>query len=113
MVVVVATLALGSRSKQRGNKVAGEEEAWESRQEEAQESKQEEAWASNKRKPGSQGKRSQGCGPKRSPRMLESVREYEGMNLHTLKAISTLEDGVPEDSRNFREQFQGSKLNEL
>jgi hypothetical protein len=32
MIVNVATLALGSRSRQRGYKVVGQEEAWESRQ---------------------------------------------------------------------------------
>jgi hypothetical protein len=76
MVVVVATPALGSRSKQRGNKVAGEEEAWESRQEEA--------WASNKRKPGSQGKRkprSQGKEVARvwAKKKPENVRKCEGV----------------------------------
>jgi hypothetical protein len=33
--------------------------------------------------------------------VLESVREYEGMNPHTPKAIPTLGDGVLVDSRNF------------
>ncbi len=47
------------------------------------------------------------------PGVLESVREYEGMNLHTPKATPTLGDGVPVDSRNFREQLQGSKPNGL
>ncbi len=32
------------------------------------------------------------------PRMLESVREYEGVNPHTPKATPTLKDGVPVDS---------------
>jgi hypothetical protein len=36
--MVVATLVLGSRPRQRGYKVTGQEEARESRQEEAQES---------------------------------------------------------------------------
>jgi len=37
------------------------------------------------------------------PGVLERVREYEGMNLHTPKATPILGDGVPVDSRNFRE----------
>jgi len=45
--------------------------------------------------------------------MLESVREYEGMNPHTPKATPTLGDGVPVDSRNFRRRLQGSKPNGL
>jgi len=32
------------------------------------------------------------------PGVLESVREYEGMNPHTPKATLTLGDGVPMDS---------------
>jgi len=47
------------------------------------------------------------------PGVLESVREYEGMNPHTPKATPTLGDGVPVDSQNFREQLQGSNLNGL
>jgi hypothetical protein len=39
----VATLALGSRPRQKGCKVAGQEEARELRQEETRESRQEEA----------------------------------------------------------------------
>jgi len=42
--------------------------------------------------------------------VLESVKEYEGVNLHTPKATPTLRDRVPMDSRNFRERLQGSKL---
>jgi len=45
--------------------------------------------------------------------MLESVREYEGVNPHTPKATPTLGDGVSMDSRNFRERFEGSKINSL
>jgi hypothetical protein len=59
----------------------------------------------------------QGCEPRGSPRVTshtpESVRKCEGVNPHTPKAIPTLGDGVPVDSQNFREQFQGSKLNGL
>jgi len=47
------------------------------------------------------------------PGVLESVREYEGMNPHTPKATPTLGDGVLVDSQNFREQFQGPKPNGL
>jgi hypothetical protein len=35
------------------------------------------------------------------------------MNTHTFKATPTLGDGVQVDSQNFKEQFQGSKLNGL
>jgi hypothetical protein len=45
--------------------------------------------------------------------VLESVREYEGMNLHTPKATPTLGDGVPADSQKFKERLQGSKPNGL
>jgi hypothetical protein len=47
------------------------------------------------------------------PRVLESVREYEGVNPHTPKATPTWGDGVLVDSQNFREQLQGPKLNGL
>jgi hypothetical protein len=59
----------------------------------------------------------QGSGPKGSPRVtshiLENVRKCEGVNTHTPKATPTLEDELPMDSQNFRERFQGSKLNDL
>jgi hypothetical protein len=42
---------------------------------------------------------------------LGSARKCEGVNTHTPKATPTLGDGVPVDSRNFREQLQGSKPN--
>jgi hypothetical protein len=35
------------------------------------------------------------------------------VNPHTPKAIPTLGDGVSEDSQNFKEWFQGLKLNGL
>jgi len=35
------------------------------------------------------------------------------VNTHTPKATPTLGDGVPVDSRNFRERFEGSKFNGL
>jgi len=76
--------------------------------------------------PGVKAKRPQGCEPRRSPRqkeaqesdhilqgVLESVREYEGVNPHTPKATPTLGSGVPEDSQNFIERLQGSKFNSL
>ncbi len=43
----------------------------------------------------------------------KSVGKCEGMNPHTPKATPTLGDGVPVDSRNFIERFQGSKFNGL
>jgi hypothetical protein len=82
-------------SRQRHCKSAGQEEAQELRQEEARELRQEEAQESHHI----------------LPRVLKSVREYEGVNPHTPKATPTLGNGVPVDSRNFRERLQGSKLN--
>ncbi len=76
-------------SRQRHCKSAGQEEARELRQEEARESHN------------------------ILLGVLESVREYEGVNPHTPKATPTLGDGVPVDSQNFREQSQGSNLNGL
>jgi hypothetical protein len=59
----------------------------------------------------------QGCGPRGSPGVTSetpgSVGECEGVNHHTPKATPTLGDGVPMESRNFRDQFEGSKLNGL
>jgi hypothetical protein len=59
----------------------------------------------------------QGCGPRESPRVTShtprSVGKCEGVNPHTPKATPTLGDGVLVDSQNFKEQFQGSKLNVL
>jgi len=86
----VATLALGSRPRQRACKGVNQEEARESKQEE-------EARESHHKLLG----------------VLESVREYEGMNPHTPKATPTLGDGVPVDSQNFKERLQGSKPNGL
>jgi hypothetical protein len=74
-------------SRQRHCKSAGQEKARELRQEEAR--------GSNHILPG----------------VLESVREYEGVNPHTPKVTPTLGNGVPVNSQNFREQLQGSKLN--
>jgi len=59
----------------------------------------------------------QGCGPRRSAGITShtpgSVRECEGVSHHTPKATPTLGDGVLVDSQNFRELFEGSKLNGL
>jgi hypothetical protein len=89
-IVIVTTLALGSRPKQRGCKVAGQEEARESKV-----------------------KRPQGCGPRGNLGVTShtpgNVRKSEGVNTHTPKTTPTLRDGVPVDSRNFKERFQGAK----
>jgi hypothetical protein len=59
----------------------------------------------------------QGCGPKGSLKVTSgtpgSVGKCEGVNPHTPKAIPTLGDGVPVDSQNFRDRFEGSNLNGL
>jgi len=59
----------------------------------------------------------QGCGPRGSPGVtsetLGSVGECEGVSLHTPKATPKLGEGVPVDSWNFRERFEGSNLNGL
>jgi len=68
----------------------------------------------------------QGCEPKGSPGVKAkrrspgvtsqtpgSVRKCEGVTLHTPKASPTLGNGVPVNSQNFKEQFEGSKLNRL
>jgi len=59
----------------------------------------------------------QGCGPRGSPGVTShtpgSVGKCEGVNPRIPKATPTLGDGVPMDFRNFREQFQRSKLNGL
>jgi len=47
------------------------------------------------------------------PHALGSVRECEGIDPHTPKGSPTLGVGVPMESRMFREQFQGPKLNGL
>jgi hypothetical protein len=59
----------------------------------------------------------QGCGPKGSSRVTSgtpgSVGKCEGVNPHTPKATPVLGDGVPMDSQNFRDRFEGSNLNGL
>jgi hypothetical protein len=98
----VATLALGSRPRQR--RLARVRAKWKPE-------------SQSKRKPGNQGKRPQGCGPRRSPGVIShtigSVRKCEGVNPHTPKATPTLGGGVPKDSWNFRGRLHGSKLNGL
>jgi hypothetical protein len=83
--ITVATLALGSRPRQRGCKVASQEEG----------------------SSGIKAKALQGCGPRGRREVTShtpgSVRECEGVNTHTPKATPTLGDGVPVDSQNFRE----------
>jgi len=84
---IVATLALGSRPKQRGCKVAGQEEG----------------------SPGVKAKALQRCRPRRSPGVTSQtpggVRKCEGVNPHTPKATPTLGDGVSVDSQNFKERL--------
>jgi hypothetical protein len=80
MLPPVATLALGSRPRQRGCKVAGQKEG----------------------SPGVKAKALQGCEPKGSrgvtSHTLGSVRKCERVNTHIPKATPTLGDGVPVDS---------------
>jgi len=54
----------------------------------------------------------QGCGPRGSPGVtslipgsVRSAKEYEGVNPHTPKTTPTLGDGLPMDSRNFKERL--------
>jgi Na+-translocating ferredoxin:NAD+ oxidoreductase RnfG subunit len=98
MEVGVTTLALGSRPRQRGCKVAGQEEG----------------------NSGVKARAIQGCGPRGSPGVTshtlgsaKSARECEGVNTHTPKATPTLGEGIPMDFQNFIERFEGSKLNGL
>jgi len=59
----------------------------------------------------------QRCGPRESLGVTShtpgNVGKCEGVNPHTPKATPTLENGVLVDFRNFRDQFQRSKLNGL
>jgi len=59
----------------------------------------------------------QGCGPRGSPGVTSeipgSVGKCEGVSLHTPKVIPKLGEGVPVDSQNFKERFEGSNLNGL
>jgi hypothetical protein len=101
----VATLALGSRPRQRGLQGSGPKG---SSRVKARGSPGVKVRGSLKAK----ARRSQGV-TSHIPGSVRSVREYEGMNPHTPKATPTFGDGVPMESRNFKEQFQGSKLNGL
>jgi hypothetical protein len=91
-LVNVATLALGSRPRQKGLQGCGPK--------------------------GSLGVTSETPGSARecegvSLHTPRSARECEGVSLHTPRATPTWGEGVPVDSRNFREPFEGSKLNGL
>jgi hypothetical protein len=59
----------------------------------------------------------QGCGPRGNPGVTSetprNVGECEGVSHHTPKATPALGKGVPVDSRNFKDRFEGSKLNGL
>jgi len=96
---VRAKRKLGSQSKEEGSPgvKAKRKEARESRQRHCKGAGQEEAEESHHILPG----------------VLESVREYEGVNPHTPKVTPTLGDGVLVDSQNFRERLQESNLNVL
>jgi len=91
------SFGLATKAKGVARLRAKRKEAQESRQRHCKGVGQEEVWESHHKLLG----------------VLESVREYEGMNPHTPKATPTLGDGVPVDSRNFRERLQGSNLNVL
>jgi len=103
----VATLTLGLRPRLKGvaRLQAKRKEARESRQRHCKSASQEEAQELRQKE------------TREShhilSRLLESVRECEGVNTHTPKATPTLGDGVPVDFRNFRERLQGSNLNGL
>jgi len=135
--VIVITLALGSRLKQRGCKVTGQEEGspkvkanalqgcgprgrkpesegkciarLQAKRKDARESRQKHCKVASQEE-GSlrvKAKALQGCGLRGSWGVTShtpgSVKECEGVNTHTPKATPTLGDGVPVDSRNFRE----------
>jgi len=91
---LVATLALGSRPRQRELQGCGP-----------------------KGSPGTKAKGSPRVKARGSPGITShtpgSVRKCEGVSPHTPKATPTWGDGVPVDSRNFRERLQGSKFNGL
>jgi hypothetical protein len=130
---VVATLALGSRPRQRGCKVVGQEEG-----SPGVKAKALQDYKPRERKHGSQGKgfarlqakkietresrqgQYKGAGQEEAreshhilPGMQGSARECEGVNTRTPKATPTLGEGVPVDFQSFRERFEGSKLNGL
>ncbi len=57
--------------------------------------------------------KAKGCKVTGQERKPGSERKCEGMNPHTPKGAPTLGVGVLVDSRMFKEQLQGSKLNGL
>jgi len=73
--------------------------------------------AKAKGSPGAKAKGSPGVKARGSPGVTShtsgSVRKCEGVSPHIPKATPTLGSGVSVDSRNFREQLQGSNLNGL
>ncbi len=94
----VATLTLGSQPRQKGlARVHAKRKPESQGKEVARVRAKEEAWESHHILLG----------------VWESAKEYEGVNLHIPKAIPTLGNGIPVDSKTFRERFQGWKLNGL
>jgi hypothetical protein len=94
VAITVATLALGSRPRQRELQGCGPR------------------GSSGVKPRGSPGVKAKGS-PGVTSHTLGSVRKCEGVNPHTPKATPTWGDEVPVDSRNFRERLQGSNLNGL
>ncbi len=98
----VATLALGSRPRQRELQGCGPKGS---------------PGVKPKGSPGAKAKRSSRPKARGSPGVTShtpgNVRKCEGVNLHTPKATPTLGDGVPVNSRNFRKRLQGTNLNGL
>jgi len=91
----VATLALGSRPRQRELQGCGSKGS---------------PRVKAKGSLGAKAKGSSGVKARGSPGITShapgSVRKCEGVSPHTHKATPTWGDGVPVDSRNFREQLQ-------
>jgi hypothetical protein len=91
--IIVATLALGSRPRQRGCKVVA------------------------RGSPGAKARGSPGVKARGSPGVTShtpgSVKKMWGSEPSHSQGNLTLGDGVPVDSRNFRERLQGSNLNVL
>jgi hypothetical protein len=95
----VATLALGSRPRQRELQGCGPKGS---------------SGVKPKGSPGAKAKRSPRPKARGSPGVTShtpgNVRKCEGVNFHTPKATPTLGDGVPVDSRNFRERLQETSM---
>jgi len=100
--IFVATLALGSRPRQRELQGCGPKGS---------------PGVKPKGSPGTKVKGSSRVKARGSPGVtshtLGSVEKCEGVSPHTPKATPTWGDGVPVDSQNFREQLQGSNFNGL